>query len=1320
MSHTRIFSVAPRLLVWLCALAGCVLLCSAPAFAKEVHKYEYSFGSKGSGPGQLENPAGIAVNDTTHDVYVVDRGNNRVEEFNSTGSTLLAEFNGSAAPTGALSEPTEIAIDNSTNPLDPSKEDVYVVDSGHGVIDKFSPTGAYEGQLIAPSSVYEDEYSEFENLIKEEMLTVAVDPHGVVWVVQQVTFQAGHRHLLTEYEHIGDYVESFSDALSNEYLSTRKTAFGSLFGLGVSSEDNLYFYAGSGRFVETNSAGESLANPFGGDEKALFGVAVDPVGGEVYLDNETSVEAFSLSGAPIESCQVGSTGCFGSGHLTHSMGVAVDASDGNVYATDGTQDDVSFFEAFIQPEVEVGPLSGQSPRGVTLNGSVNPESRPVSSCVFEYGATSAYGQSVPCPPASLGEGASPVPVSVQLTGLAPESVYHYRLSAENSGGKNSSKDFMFHTGPILGGEWAGEVASTSATLADAIDPNGADTHYYIQYGPTTAYGSYAPVPVPGVDLGEGTGSQDLSVHLQGLQVGTLFHYSFVAVQDDEAFEEADHTFTTQPSAVSSGLVDGRSWELVSPANKKGAVLELNENGGQVQAADDGSGIAYLGEGPSGGENTVGKFQYFQAVSRRTPNGWQTADVSLPGRLPENGESAELLLKSNMPYRLFSPDLAYAVVEPQEFGTPPLSSGESERTLYVRNDLTGAFSPLVSPGDVPEGTKIEEEHFMGDNPSFWEMHFLAATPDLSHIIFETPKALTGNAIDEETVQGNIEAKVPINEEQIQSNLYEWGSSGLQLVNVLPGNNAVAHGPYSLKFPTVHLAGMNKAGGLARGGAQRSVSVDGARVAWTWGEPFLATGLTEYRGLFVRDLVEERTVQIGGPTAVYQTMNSEGSKIFYVENGDLFVYDWNSEVSTDLTAAHGSEPNGGVQELVSDVSEDGSYAYFVAKAVLAAGGVGGEYNLYLLHDTNAGWTTSFIAALGEEDKRSWYGERAPFGSPFLADVSSRVSPDGRFLVFMSNRSLTGYDNADAENGARDEEVFLYDEQSGRLTCVSCNPTGARPVGVFDGSGSRLLVDRREAWTAKESETNDPEVNHWLAGSVPGWDNLANDPTTYQPRYLSDSGRVFFDSPDALVPGDTNGLEDAYEFEPEGIGGCASTTEAATVVYVKELAGRPVRGCVGLISSGTSSTESAFYDASENGDDVFFDTTSKLVGEDYDKGYDVYDAHVCSTAVPCRQALSVSPPCTSGDSCKAAPSPQPELFGPAPSATFNGVGNTTVSSTGSGVKQKSLTNVQKLARALGACHKQKGRRRRQVCERQAHKRYPVKRAGKSAAAEMRRKGS
>jgi hypothetical protein len=1211
-------------------------------------------------------------------VYVVDSGNDRVERFEGSGSTFLGEFTGfPGAPTGVFSEPTEVAVDNSGSPLDPSKEDVYVVDRGHGVIDKFGSNGAYIGQLTGddtPGGVFEPGQG-----AARAIEGVAVDPSGTVWV----TIRSGP-------------IYNFSDGLENKYASERETAFGGAGeGLGVDGEGSLYFNTGRGEFSKVDVSGKTVLNPFSVDKEAAR-VAIDPTGREVYLDNSNAIEAFDLSGAVVESCISPEHSCFGSGHLSFSDGVTVDAGDGVVYATDEPSNTVSIFEGIILPDVSVVALSEQHTRSVTLNGTVNPQGKPVTSCVFEYGSTSAYGQSVPCSPANPGSGSLPVPVSAHLAGLAPESEYHYRLVVENAAPVGSvTPDQTFFTGPLLGGESASDVAPSSATLQDTIDPNGADTHYYVQYGLTAAYGSYAPVSVPGVDIGSAAGVQSLNVHLQGLEAGANYHYRFFAVQDGETFEEGDGSFTTQSANILAALPDGRAWELVSPANKKGAVLELNDRGGQVQAASDGSGITYVGEGPSVDQNSVGNTIYSQIFSKRKPAGWQSTDLTLPGRLPENGEPAENLFKINVNYQLFSPDLSYAAVEPQPFGTPALSPDASERTLYLRNNISGTFTPLVSPANVPEGTQIEEESFIGANPDEWEMHFLAATPDLSHVVFKTPKALTPEALDEETIKGIHELT---GSNAVQWNLYEWAAGGLQLINILPPpGNEVAHGRFVNKVPLVRLAGMGDAGGVPRGNLQRSVSADGRRVAWTWGETYSPEELKGYRGLYVRDMVEGRTVRVGGATAVYQTMNSNGSKVFFLENGDLYEYDWDNGTQTDLTGTHGSEANAGVQQIVSGVSEDGSYVYFVASGVLASGGVSGEDNLYVLHDTGSGWTTTFIARLSPQDSPSWYGEITT-GASFLAHVSSRVSSNGRYFAFMSQRSLTGYDNRDAASGAPDEEVFLFDASEGRLVCASCNPSGARPVGVFDQKEANLLVDRTEAWAMNAAGPREHTSDHWLAGSVPGWDNLANNPATYQPRYLSDSGRLFFDSPDALVARDTNGLEDVYEYEPAGVGDCV-----VGGVRFSERSG----GCVGLVSSGTSSSESAFYDASENGNDVFFTTTGKLVGEDYDKGYDVYDAHVCTTSVPCVTASAVSPPCSSGDSCKAAPSPQPEIFGPAPSATFNGAGNT---STAPAMRLRSVTVAERLARALRTCRKKSGKRRR-VCEREAHKRYPVKRAGKSA---------
>jgi hypothetical protein len=242
-------------------------------------------------------------------------------------------------------------------------------------------------------------------------------------------------------------------------------------------------------------------------------------------------------------------------------------------------------------------------------------------------------------------------------------------------------------------------------------------------------------------------------------------------------------------------------------------------------------------------------------------------------------------------------------------------------------------------------------------------------------------------------------------------------------------------------------------------------------------------------------------------------------------------------------------------------------------------------------------------------------------------------------MSSRPLTGYDNHDALSGQPDEEVFLYDAQAKRLVCVSCNPTGARPVGMLDqlNEGARPLVDPVGVWRIKG-------VDNWIAGSLVPWTDRGII-SGYHPHFVFDSGRVFFDSADALVPQDTNGLEDAYQYEPAGVGGCRQVGGAYS-----ERSG----GCVDLISSGTSAVESGFMDASETGDDVFFVTSAKLAPEDYDTAADMYDAHVCTPAVPCHVAPVSPPPCTSGDSCKAAPAAQPELYGAPASATFNGAGN------------------------------------------------------------------
>ncbi|MGA7703662.1 MAG: hypothetical protein WB998_02085, partial [Solirubrobacteraceae bacterium] len=135
------------------------------------------------------------------------------------------------------------------------------------------------------------------------------------------------------------------------------------------------------------------------------------------------------------------------------------------------------------------------------------------------------------------------------------------------------------------------------------------------------------------------------------------------------------------------------------------------------------------------------------------------------------------------------------------------------------------------------------------------------------------------------------------------------------------------------------------------------------------------------------------------------------------------------------------------------------------------------------------------------------------------------------------------------------------------------------------------------------------------------------------LTDAGQVFFGTKDALVPSDTNGVLDVYEYEA---------------------------GHVYLISSGTSSFESNLEDVSESGDVVFFRSDQQLVSQDSQEGQIViYDARVDGGfAEP-----SSPPACTTADACRTPVSPQPSLYGAPASQTFSGVGNLTPPPSSSG---------------------------------------------------------
>jgi hypothetical protein len=106
--------------------------------------------------------------------------------------------------------------------------------------------------------------------------------------------------------------------------------------------------------------------------------------------------------------------------------------------------DQSFTTPPNPPTLSMLAASSLTTTSATLTASVNPEGGEVSECRFEDGPSSAYGASVQCQP-TPGNGTTPVEVSAFLTGLSPNSTYHFRIVASNAGGTSAAPDQTFTT-----------------------------------------------------------------------------------------------------------------------------------------------------------------------------------------------------------------------------------------------------------------------------------------------------------------------------------------------------------------------------------------------------------------------------------------------------------------------------------------------------------------------------------------------------------------------------------------------------------------------------------------------------------------------------------------------------------------------------------------------------------------------------------------------------------------------------------------------------------------------------------------------------------
>ncbi len=377
------------------------------------------------------------------------------------------------------------------------------------------------------------------------------------------------------------------------------------------------------------------------------------------------------------------------------------------------------------------------------------------------------------------------------------------------------------------------------------------------------------------------------------------------------------------------------------------------------------------------------------------------------------------------------------------------------------------------------------------------------------------------------------------------------------------------------------------GAGEGAQYQGTSADGSAVAF------------KVKGTLYLRVNNEKTEEVTADASAFGGLSSDGRYLFYVSGGDIHRFDSSDESNEEVNSSDDAK--------MMNVSSDGSHVYFISPSQLdGVKGTVGQPNIYVW----GGATLEYVATVLPSDLEgmsrlgSWVESLAtatnePRGPGIEA---SRLTPNGEFVIFESAAELTPYDNDGHV------EIYRYDAKAKSLECISCNPL-------------------------KSPATEDARLQGLIAtGPEIALNNLSED-----------GSRVFFETDEALVEGDVDGINDAYEWQAPG--GVVSSP-------------------LGLISSGTSVSypisplgsevaveleQNVLFGITKDGSNVFFRSQDTLApGAGVGGTPALYDARIGGGFLE----ITPPPPCAE-EGCHPPATPPPALGGAA-SSSLKGAGN------------------------------------------------------------------
>jgi hypothetical protein len=554
--------------------------------------------SEGNNKGEFL-PRGLSVDPVTHDVFVggmVFEG--RIHKWDAT--TEVETVFGREEFWGYFG-----------TVVDPNNHDLYALNSETQRMEKYFPSGKK-----GTPTYFQTDANGVPSLGPEGHFFIPKSPG-------RFNFNKipGGEGEIREYSHGGELLDTIDCSACpgvpsfNGPVTTALNQEGDLF---VADSENE-------RVVKFENVGGELVSPSVFSTGPSSAVAVDRSTGRVFVggregeEDEYEVTVYDSLGNEL--------GSFGAGMFQDNFEIygggdqiTVDQGTGHVYVDDlarfvpqgggcceSLEARVWEFAELLPPGVETEEATVEASRHVTLNASVDPNGNLALSCTFEYGATESYGQSVPCSP-DPGFGDDPVSVHAEISGLQPNSDYHYRVVVTNEGGTSEGDDVEFTTlidKPVVTTGVAGDLSSTAATLNGSVNPlSNPVTSCHFEYGPDESYGSIAPCSS---DPGSGSSPVAESTAITGLSPSSTYHYRLVAGNDGGVETGADATFTTLPPtpSVTTGaainvLPDGA--KLLGKVNAQGSVTSYHFEYGPTtsygQSAPAGSVVGEVDEGVS--------------------------------------------------------------------------------------------------------------------------------------------------------------------------------------------------------------------------------------------------------------------------------------------------------------------------------------------------------------------------------------------------------------------------------------------------------------------------------------------------------------------------------------------------------------------------------------------------------------------------------------------------------------------------------------------------------------------------------------------------